>query len=119
MGGIVESEKTHKEIHRQKVLEKRELQRAKRKERHQQNGKRFENDEHRLNYYLLKQMNEKNTDKDKGIEKYYKEQYRHNRRKETKKKKNASKCLCCTHNQDSYCTRYQNWCSTLNQSCKI
>ena len=118
MGGIVESEKTHKEIHRQKVLEKRELQRQKRKERHQQIGKRFENDEHRVNYYLLKQMNEKNTDKDKGIEKYYKEKYRRNRKKETKKKRNASKCLGCTHNRNGFCTRYQNWCSTLNQSCK-
>ena len=45
MGGIVESEKTHKEIHRQKVLEKRELQRQKRKERHPQIDKRFESDE--------------------------------------------------------------------------
>ena len=118
MGGIVESEKTHKELHRQKVLEKRELQRQKRKERHQQIGKRFENDEHRLNYYLLQQMNEKNTDKDKGIELYYKQQYRHNRRKKVKKQKNANKCLDCPHNQIGFCTRYNEWCSSLNKYCK-
>lgn len=114
----MEKEKSHKELHRQKVLQKRELQREKKRERHQQIGKRFDSDEHRLNYYLLKQMNEKNTDKDKGIEKYYKEQYRHNRRKEAKKKENASKCLDCVDNQNGFCIRYQNWCSSLNHSCK-
>lgn len=118
MGGILEQEKTHKETRRQKVLEKRELQRQKRKERHQQIGKRFKSDEHRINYYLYKQMHDNSNDKDHGVELYYKEQYRRNRKKETTKKKNASKCLGCPHNQNGFCIRYNQWCSSLNNSCK-
>lgn len=38
-------------------------------------------------------------------------------RKETKKKKNANKCIGCENNEGGYCKLHCVWCHAVNRSC--
>ena len=110
----MEENLTHKMLHRQKVLAKRELKRKNREER--RNARKTPMSEgHRINYYLSKSPTIDNHDK--GLEKYYKNKYAKEHKKEKEKNRNAQICLGCIKNENGFCKEHNEWCNICINKC--
>lgn len=110
----MEEKLTHKILHREKVLAKRELKRKNKAERRNAR-KNTMSEEHRINYYLLKSTPIDNYDK--GLEKYYKAKYAREHKEEKEKIKNAKICLGCPKNNNGFCNEHNEWCSICVNKC--
>ena len=110
----MEENLTHKMLHRQKVLAKRELKRKNREER--RNARKTPMSEgHRINYYLSKSPTIDNHDK--GLEKYYKNKYAKEHKEEKEKIRNAKICLGCIKNENGFCKEHNEWCNICIHKC--
>lgn len=75
----------HKALRREKVLAKRKIQQERRKQRQKENRKNMMTEQHRINYYLSKQLSQPIDDRDLGLVKYYQQRTIIDKKKEKKK----------------------------------
>lgn len=107
----------HRDLHREKVLAKRKVQQGRRKERQKNNRKNVMTEQHRINYYLAKQLSHPVDDRDLELIKYYREKNAIEKRKEEKKKSLAQRCIGCSHNNNGWCNQKRQWCNEATTYC--
>lgn len=107
----------HKSLRRKKVLAKRKIQQERRKQRQKENRKNMMTEQHRINYYLSKQLSQPIDDRDLELVKYYQQRTIINKKKEKKKLSQAQHCIQCPHNVGGWCISKQEWCNIAIKNC--